>query len=444
MSDCPTCPPCSLPSEEDLSKFTIKSFSTLLKSDDKSIRYQSSAFSGSKKKFKVEKELPPIFNPTDAWGFFLTSVKTQGKCGACWAMASAKALSDRYSILTFGRLIEDFSPYAMVTCQGTIFPGPELDKEAMERINLDAHTSGACNGNTLYNSLDYLYSIGCVTSTCINYGLFKDKGIPDITTIDDPKNVPMCSYLMGPKYESCLNRDRAARYYRTIAGYEVDSDPESIKQEIYKWGPVVAGFKMYDDFVNEYDGISIYTGPKPNAKSQGGHAIEICGWGKEGDIDFWWICNSWGSNWGLGGFFRMKMNIKECELEDNVVAFIPDFPGFTLDMIQYNVRAKPEMEKLRKWMGIDPITGYQFVTIPLIEKGELKGDLQPIFPYNLPDMKTVWLGEASIENFNMVTTFHTFQSVQLAIDYKFSKWLFIVGVLVCLSMIFYFRGRQKI
>lgn len=425
----PSCCPC----DGQPSKKGGPAFATILNSDLK--RLKASPYKAKRLK-KFVKQMPETFNPMDRWGFFLTSVRSQGNCGACWAMATAKALSDRYSILSLGELIEDFSPYAMIACEGTIFPSAtEVDEKTIKRLNLDAHTSGACNGNTLEQAMNFLFCIGCVTTTCVNQGLFSDYGIPALSTIEDPAAVPICTNLLGPKYETCLDRKRAARYYRTIVGYEVDKDVESIKQEIYKWGPVVTGMRMFDNFVEGYDGVSIYMGPAEDSQSMGGHAVEIVGWGKEGDVDFWWICNSWGAQWGMSGYFRMKMKIKECELEDNVVSFIPDFPGFSMDMIDYDVKTRSELKTLREWMEIDNLTGYQRRTLKLIEDGKLKGNVSPIFTSKLPDMRTVWLGDVKADDSRWVTSFYTWQKPQLTLQFQFNKmYLFVVLGLFVISI----------
>lgn len=429
----PTCPPCVGKDGKPLEK----SWATILNSDQP-FRLKSTPYKAERKK-KFVRELPVQFNPIDRWGFFLTTVRNQGNCGACWAMASAKTLSDRYSILSVGGLLEDFSAYMMVACEGTIFPGPNVDDETIRKLNLDAHTAGACNGNTLTNSMDYLYAVGCVTNTCINPGLFTDYQIPNLATVEDPSKVPLCTNMLSKTYDRCLNRTKAARFYRTITGYEVENTVEAIKLEIYKWGPVLAGMRMFDNFTRGYDGVSIYMGPEPHSKSMGGHAVEICGWGREGDVDFWWICNSWGSAWGMSGYFRMKMNIKEVELEENVVGFVPDFPGFTTDMIEYKVEPRSGLKTLREFMGVDPITGYPFNLIPKIENGELQGDLQPIFAGPLPDMNTTWLGDVTNNQLLWKSSFDTWQRPRFQIVYDFNWWVLIGGVLFCVVM--YFIGK---
>lgn len=403
---CPTCPPCY---EENGGSVQTKDrrFATILKSQSKYVKFQSTNFKTVK---KVDKKMPETFNPISVWGNFITGPRDQGKCGACWAMSTSKTLTDRYALLSQGSFNMILSGYVMVMCQGTVMPSIPKEEKLLKDINLEAHTSGACNGNSLYTAMDYMYSVGCISNKCVNTGLFDKYAIPDITKLENPEEVPMCQYILGSEYNQCLDRESAPRFYRIIAGYQIDKDIEAIKQDIYKWGPVTSGFEVYDDFINEYDGKSIYMGPKKGSKSQGGHAIEICGWGKENGIDFWWICNSWGVDWGLGGYFKMKMNIPECQLEENVVGFIPDFPTFTMSMIPGKISMAPDVIALRRWMDIDPITGYKIDDIVSIKNGKLKGDIRPIFTSKIPNMNDVWLGEITDLHQELYYSVYTYQN----------------------------------
>lgn len=379
-----------------MSKDIIKSFGTVLK-DNFHVKLQSTKYKAIKK--PITKTLPKSFNPIDVWGDYLSKIRDQGKCGACWAMASTGALADRYTIMTLGQFAVNLSAYQMIMCQGTILPDIPLDETSLSQVNLQAHTEGACNGNSLYNAMNFMYSIGLVTDICVNKGEFQKYGIIPVQDIENPESIQMCQSILGTDYDTCLDRKKAARYYRIIAGYEVDKDIESIKEEIYKWGPVVAGFQVYDNFLNDYDGISIYTGPKKDSMVQGGHAVRIMGWGTENGVDFWWIANSWGTNWGRSGYFKMKMGIKECGLEDNVVGFIPDLPSFKNTMLNYTLSINPETIALRSWINIDPITGYKYSTITKIRNGQLIGDLNPIVNKDLlPNFDSTWFGEITPED----------------------------------------------
>ena len=113
-------------------------FNTILSANPYVKKFQATKYRAEKK--IIDKKMPETFNPIEKWGQFLSNVRNQGKCGACWAMATSKALSDRYAILSQGAIADEFSAYQMIMCQGTIFPSIPLDDKAISRINLEAHT----------------------------------------------------------------------------------------------------------------------------------------------------------------------------------------------------------------------------------------------------------------------------------------------------------------
>ena len=41
----------------------------------------------------------------------------------------------------------------------------------------------------------------------------------------------------------------------------------------------------------------------------GCHAIKIIGWGVENGSDYWLCANSWGTDWGLQGYFKIKQGV---------------------------------------------------------------------------------------------------------------------------------------
>lgn len=413
----------------------IPSFGTILNSN-KYVRLSASKYKHEKKKYPESKPIPKEFNPINAWGNLLQSIKNQGKCGCCWAMATSGALGDRLTIMTLGQFAVELSPYMMIMCQGSIIKPEKEDPEYIKEINNQAHSSGSCNGNSLYTAMDFMYSIGITTERCVNEGEFNFYNIKRLEDINDATEVPVCQDIIGKDYDRCLDKNTATRFYRIIAGYSVDSDTESIKQEIYKWGPVVSGFNVYSDFIDQkvYDGTTIYMGPSKGSEKLGGHAIKIMGWGTEmvdnESVDYWWIANSWGTDWGLSGYFKMKMGIPECELEKNVVGFIPDLEGFKLSYLLYNVTLSADDIYLRDFFDIDQKTGFRVEAIEKIKNGELKGNIdQPICKY-IPNFKTMWVGEMGPEN---VTT----EYIKLAQYQKKSfHWLF----LVCLCIICFVVG----
>lgn len=47
----------------------------------------------------------------------------------------------------------------------------------------------------------------------------------------------------------------------------------------------------------------------------GGHAVKILGWGEENGVKYWLAANSWGSDWGENGFFRIRRGFSDCYVE---------------------------------------------------------------------------------------------------------------------------------
>ena len=52
-------------------------------------------------------------------------------------------------------------------------------------------------------------------------------------------------------------------------------------------------------------------------KFSGWHAVRVIGWGKEKGKDFWLCANSWGSDWGENGFFKIRRGTNEASCEEH-------------------------------------------------------------------------------------------------------------------------------
>jgi hypothetical protein len=161
-----------------------------------------------------------------------------------------------------------------------------------------------------------------------------------------------------------------------------------------------------------------------------------------------WICrNSWGTDWGLLGFFKMKIGIAECMLEQNVSGCDPFFHQLKYDQfVSYDSELNgkrvqindmklfnPELAKLRDFSDIDEKTFYTKKTIQLIKDGKLYGNLSPLikYPENLPDRNTYWADQFK------TYTFKPENSIKIK-DEKRNKgqsyfWNIIVIVLLCIT-----------
>lgn len=235
----------------------------------------------------AEEDLPESYKYTPDQ---LTPIRDQGQCGSCWAFATTSVIADRVKIKSNGAINVPISVQNLLNCYGRTCEGADVD-DALKNIPPEAYIAES----------DYPYQ--------------QSAG--------------------GNRFGTCITKPPG--YYDTIAPsstYQIDGNGRDLirnmKAHIYHDGPIIgAMLAVYPDF-NYYDGLSIYD-PSPNQTSEGGHAIEILGWGKNDDGVEYWICrNSWGSEWpsshlpGEGvGWFYIKMGVNASRIEEVAYACIP-------------------------------------------------------------------------------------------------------------------------
>src|SRR5579872_7182422 len=235
----------------------IKSFGTILR-DNPAVQEEASRYKTMKSEIDIP--LPKNFNGREVWKNYIRSpVRNQGKCGNCWAQAMCNMLEDRYSIQSYGRILEgqELSAIHLTICEYQ----RDIDFESLrnslsekERARAEGHSKSACNGNSLYNAADFLYRYGVPTRDCINTKKYIEwcKTLPkpcrDLNEYQSDEDLPTCEDLLGDDYDQCLDRKTAARRYRAIAIYNVPSTELEIMYEIYRWGPVACGFQTFPDY----------------------------------------------------------------------------------------------------------------------------------------------------------------------------------------------------
>jgi hypothetical protein len=75
--------------------------------------------------------------------------------------------------------------------------------------------------------------------------------------------------------------------------------------------PASGSLMIYEDFMRYNGGVYHHV----SGAQQGGHAIEIVGYGGTGASSYWLVKNSWGPRWGTNGFFKIRSGTNECNFE---------------------------------------------------------------------------------------------------------------------------------
>lgn len=284
--------------------------------------------------------LPESFDGREVWKGMLTPVQDQGSCGSCWAFSSSSALSDRFNIHSQGQLNILLSPAVMILCnfrdmkEAEDIKHPELDLVDINKYNDKDIGINACHGNSLSNAYMYLYIYGSALASCVPYTLENNPNNFGALTDASDKIIPLCATITGVLNDMCqdvIYDERTGeefgtpmRSYRAKHIYNIQTNVESIQRDLYRWGPVSAGFKVHTDFYTYNSKTDVYVWDGKGV-DESGHAIVIVGYsGKSTDPNGYWIIrNSWGTKWGMNGYFKMRYG--QCELENNAMGAVPDF-----------------------------------------------------------------------------------------------------------------------
>jgi len=256
--------------------------------------------------------LPENFDSREKWPNCPTigEIRDQGSCGSCWAFGAVEAMSDRVCIHSDGKVNFHFSAEDLVSC---------------------CHTCGfGCNGGFPGAAWSYWVRKGIVSGGeygskqgCVAYEIAPCEHHVNGTRgpCSEGGKTPKCEKKCQPGYNIAYEQDK--HFGKTH--YSISKNQDNIRQEIFQNGPVEGAFSVYEDLLSYKEGVYQHV----HGKMLGGHAIRILGWGVERGTPYWLIANSWNTDWGDNGTFKILRGQNHCGIEDQISAGLPADPKET-------------------------------------------------------------------------------------------------------------------
>lgn len=252
-------------------------------------------------------DLPEQFDSRVQWPKCptISEVRDQGSCGSCWAFGAVEAMSDRVCIHSDAKVHFRFSADDLVSCCTSCGFG--------------------CNGGFPGAAWSYWVRKGLVSGG--PYGSNQGCRPYEISPCEHHVNGtrPPCDGEEGktPKCtkqcQTSYNVDYKTDKHYGKSSYSVKRDEKKIRAEIFKNGPVEGAFTVYEDLINYKEGVYQHV----TGKMLGGHAIRILGWGTENGTKYWLIANSWNTDWGQNGFFKILRGENHCGIEGDISSGLP-------------------------------------------------------------------------------------------------------------------------
>jgi cathepsin H len=196
----------------------------------------------------------------------VSPVKNQGSCGSCWTFSTVGAL-EAHELLKY-KSFTPLSEQQLVDCAG----------------DFDNH---GCEGGLPSHAFEYI--------TVQSHGISTETAYPYVA-----------------KDEACTVNP--STYALNVVGGSVnitEGDEVALAEALYTNGPVSVAFEVVDGFRDYKTGV--YTSDVcKNSTQDVNHAVLAVGYGTEDGTPYWLVKNSWGTDWGDEGYFKIERGVNMC------------------------------------------------------------------------------------------------------------------------------------
>ncbi|TKR92570.1 hypothetical protein L596_007198 [Steinernema carpocapsae] len=246
------------------------------------------------------RELPARFDAREKWPGWIQGIRDQGDCASSWALSTTSASSDRLAIISDGRVNTALSPQQLLSCH--------------------RHRQKGCEGGYLDRAWWYIRKLGVVSDDCYPYRSGFTRQPEECLT-------PKSSFFNGNQPHCPAGGYNLNAVHKMTPPYRVSGREEDIMSEIITNGPVQATFLVHEDFFMYAGGVYKHTELAQDKgyryTGQGYHSVRIIGWGEDEStgrvMKYWLAANSWSTEWGEEGFFKIVRGENHCEIESFVI-----------------------------------------------------------------------------------------------------------------------------
>lgn len=255
-------------------------------------------------------DIPEAFDARVAWPQcpIIKEIRDQSACGSCYAVSVASTASDRYCIGNNGTKSDRLSAVDLMSCCKSC-----------------GNNNGGCDGGSPSKTWDYVATQGIATggsygdySKCLSYPFppcdHHDKGTHG-TCSPTPYNAPTCWWQCDTNTTDKNSYDSEQAAHKFATSYKVDPKVSTIQADILAHGPATASMFLVPEFEVYSTGV-FFTN---NSGYIGAHAVKIIGWGTAGKTPYWLVANSWNTEWGESGTFRIMRGGENLGIEKGVV-----------------------------------------------------------------------------------------------------------------------------